>query len=175
MKTSILELEDTDSESTMKDIEDNLDDGVPARRPPPRKPRKTTTRQRDEATTGGGPTTGGVDESGGGSTTAVSLLNPAGGGGTVAASSAVPNAMHFRFLTEMQQYEAVNATERMLLELEAIKRSAFDSQRSLAEIQAERRLAEQQRQEREREVVYDASLKQLLEKQVRFRTVQYSR
>jgi hypothetical protein len=166
-KTSILELEDTDSESTMKDIEDNLE-GVEdvqqtsASRRTPRKHRKPS-QQRGE--TNKVPV---VRDEGGGS--AVGLVNfsyPAGvasavaegpGGlsgiagdisGVAGGISSVPNALHFRFMAEMHQFEAVNEQERFILELEQIKRSTFDSQRCLAEMQAEirgqRRQEEQQR------------------------------
>jgi len=76
-----------------------------------------------------------------------------GGGvsGVAGGMSAVPNALHFRFMAEMHQLEAVNEQERLFLELEQIKRSTFDSQQSLAEVQAEirgqRRREDQQRQE----------------------------
>jgi hypothetical protein len=65
--------------------------------------------------------------------------------GVAGGISSVPNALHFRFIAEMHQFEAVNEQERLILELEQIKRSTFDSQRCLAEMQAE--IRGQRRQE----------------------------
>ena len=164
-KTSILELEDTDSESTMKDIEDNLGGAeqgnmaVSSLRRAQHKPRKQSRRRGDtrEAAVG-------VDVSDG---AAVSLLNPTAAAAVASGVSAVPNAMHFRFMTELHRFEEVSATERFLAELEQIKRSAFDSQRSLTEMQAEmraqRQREDQERGQRELEVQYAAKLKQLLD------------
>jgi hypothetical protein len=147
----------------MKDIEDNLEgvDDVQqqtsAARRTPRKNRKPS-QQRGE--TNRGPVV--RDES---SVSAASILNPCtagaargvaeGPGGvsgiaddiSVVAGgiSSVPNALHFRFMAEMHQFEAVNEQERLILELEQIKRSTFDSQRCLAEMQAE--IRGQRRQE----------------------------
>ena len=68
-----------------------------------------------------------------------------GGGGS---SSAVPDALHLRFLTELHQLETVNNTQRLLDELEQIKRSSFENHRGLESVQAEmsnqRRLIEEQ-------------------------------
>jgi hypothetical protein len=143
----------------MKDIEDNLE-GVEdvqqtsAARRTPRKHRKPS-QQRGETNRGSA-----VREERG--VSAASLLNPCIAGaveegpgemsgiagdisGVAGGISSVPNALHFRFMAEMQQFEAVNEQERLILELEQIKRSTFDSQRCLAEMQAE--IRGQRRQE----------------------------
>jgi hypothetical protein len=138
----------------MKDIEDNLE-GVEdvqqtsAARRTPRKHRKPS---QPRGETNRGPAV--RDESG---VSAASLLNPCTAGvargvaegpgelsaiagdinGVAGGTSSVPNALHFRFMAEMHQFEAVNEQERLILELEQIKRSTFDSQRCLAEMQAE--------------------------------------
>jgi hypothetical protein len=143
----------------MKDIEDNLE-GVEdvqqtsAARRTPRKHRKPS---QPRGETNKGPAI--RDESG---VSAASLLNPCTAGvargvaegpggvsgdisGVVGGISSVPNALHFRFIAEMHQFEAVNEQERLILELEQIKRSTFDSQRCLAEMQEE--IRGQRRQE----------------------------
>ena len=51
--------------------------------------------------------------------------------------SSVPDALHLRFLTELHQLETVNNTQRLLEELETIKKSAFDNHRGLEEVQNE--------------------------------------
>ena len=70
----------------------------------------------------------------------------AGGGG--GSFSAVPDALHLRFLTELHQLETVNNTQRLLDELEQIKRSSFENHRGLESVQAEmsnqRKLIEEQ-------------------------------
>ena len=78
----------------------------------------------------------------------------AGGGGTggtggeAGSSSTVPDALHLRFLTELHQLETVNNTQRLLDELEQIKRSSFENHRGLESVQAEmtnqRKLIEEQ-------------------------------
>jgi hypothetical protein len=166
-KTSILELEETDSESTMKDIEDTLGgadvlNAASAVRKTQHKPRKPS-RARGEAQQEAGRD---FTDSAVAAVVRNQNVGVAAGGG----SSAVPTAMHFRFMAELQQYEAVSATERMLAELEQIKRSALDSQRSLSEVQAEirsqRQREEQERGQRELEALYAAKIKQLLDNQV---------
>ena len=74
-----------------------------------------------------------------------------GGGGTGGeggSSSTVPDALHLRFLTELHQLETVNNTQRLLDELEQIKRSSFENHRGLESVQAEmtnqRKLIEEQ-------------------------------
>ena len=68
-----------------------------------------------------------------------------GGGGS---SSAVPDALHLRFLTELHQLETVNNTQRLLDELEQIKKSSFENHRGLESVQVEmnnqRKLIEEQ-------------------------------
>ena len=49
----------------------------------------------------------------------------------------VPDALHLRFLTELHQLETVNNTQRLLDELDTIKKSAFDNHRGLEEVQQE--------------------------------------
>ena len=81
-------------------------------------------------------------------------LSGAGGGGTGGtggeggSSSTVPDALHLRFLTELHQLETVNNTQRLLDELEQIKRSSFENHRGLESVQAEmtnqRKLIEEQ-------------------------------
>ena len=51
--------------------------------------------------------------------------------------SSVPDALHLRFLTELHQLETVNNTQRLLDELDTIKKSAFDNHRGLEEVQQE--------------------------------------
>ena len=51
--------------------------------------------------------------------------------------SSVPDALHLRFLTELNQLETVNNTQRLLDELDTIKKSAFDNHRGLEEVQQE--------------------------------------
>ena len=67
---------------------------------------------------------------------------------TVGSSSAVPDALHLRFLTELHQLETVNNTQRLLDELEQIKKSSFENHRGLEEVHLEmnnqRRLIEEQ-------------------------------
>ena len=71
-----------------------------------------------------------------------------GVGGAGGSSSAVPDALHLRFLTELHQLETVNNTQRLLDELEQIKRSSFENHRGLESVQAEmtnqRKLIEEQ-------------------------------
>ena len=71
-----------------------------------------------------------------------------GGGGAGGSSSAVPDALHLRFLTELHQLETVNNTQRLLDELEQIKKSSFENHRGLESVQAEmsnqRKLIEEQ-------------------------------
>ena len=71
-----------------------------------------------------------------------------GGGGAGGSFSAVPDALHLRFLTELHQLETVNNTQRLLDELEQIKRSSFENHRGLESVQAEmsnqRKLIEEQ-------------------------------
>ena len=54
-----------------------------------------------------------------------------------ASGSSVPDALHLRFLTELHQLETVNNTQRLLDELDTIKKSAFDNHRGLEEVQQE--------------------------------------
>ena len=72
----------------------------------------------------------------------------ASGGGGGGSFSAVPDALHLRFLTELHQLETVNNTQRLLDELEQIKRSSFENHRGLESVQAEmsnqRKLIEEQ-------------------------------
>ena len=69
-------------------------------------------------------------------------------GGAGGSFSAVPDALHLRFLTELHQLETVNNTQRLLDELEQIKRSSFENHRGLESVQAEmsnqRKLIEEQ-------------------------------
>ena len=51
--------------------------------------------------------------------------------------SSVPDALHLRFLTELHQLETVNNTQRLLEELDTIKKSAFDNHKGLEEVQQE--------------------------------------
>ena len=71
-----------------------------------------------------------------------------GVGGAGGSSSAVPDALHLRFLTELHQLETVNNTQRLLDELEQIKKSSFENHRGLESVQAEmsnqRKLIEEQ-------------------------------
>ena len=71
-----------------------------------------------------------------------------GAGGAGGSFSAVPDALHLRFLTELHQLETVNNTQRLLDELEQIKRSSFENHRGLESVQAEmsnqRKLIEEQ-------------------------------
>ena len=71
-----------------------------------------------------------------------------GGGGAGGSSSAVPDALHLRFLTELHQLETVNNTQRLLDELEQIKKSSFENHRGLESVQVEmsnqRKLIEEQ-------------------------------
>jgi len=53
------------------------------------------------------------------------------------APSTVPDALHLRFLTELNQLETVNSTQRLLDELDQIKKSAFDNHKGLEEVQNE--------------------------------------
>ena len=72
----------------------------------------------------------------------------ASGAGAGGSFSAVPDALHLRFLTELHQLETVNNTQRLLDELEQIKRSSFENHRGLESVQAEmsnqRKLIEEQ-------------------------------
>merc|ERR1719391_685412 len=84
--------------------------------------------------------------------------------------------MHLRFRTELNQLESVTATERLILEMEQIKQSAFDQQQNLAGVHQE---IQQQKARQEKEAiqkdlavmkssledVYSNKLKQLLESQ----------
>ena len=56
---------------------------------------------------------------------------------TLGSSSSVPDALHLRFLTELHQLETVNNTQRLLDELEQIKKSSFENHRGLEEVQLE--------------------------------------
>ena len=51
--------------------------------------------------------------------------------------SSVPSALHLRFLTELHQLEAVNNTHQLLSELEQVKKSTFEQHRGLEEVQGE--------------------------------------
>ena len=62
----------------------------------------------------------------------------------------VPNLLHLRFLTELNQLESVTATEKLLYELEQIKKNTFDSQQNLAEVQHELRDEKARRREEEK-------------------------
>ena len=84
-------------------------------------------------------------------TSGLSGAGGTGGGGTGGeggSSSTVPDALHLRFLTELHQLETVNNTQRLLDELEQIKRSSFENHRGLESVQAEmtnqRKLIEEQ-------------------------------
>ena len=84
-------------------------------------------------------------------TSGLSGAGGAGGGGTGGeggSSSTVPDALHLRFLTELHQLETVNNTQRLLDELEQIKRSSFENHRGLESVRAEmtnqRKLIEEQ-------------------------------
>ena len=82
------------------------------------------------------------------SASSVGVVGAVGGGGGGGSSSAVPDALHLRFLTELHQLETVNNTQRLLDELEQIKRSSFENHRGLESVQAEmtnqRKLIEEQ-------------------------------
>ena len=89
----------------------------------------------------------------------------------------VPNLLHLRFLTELNQLESVTATEKLLYELEQIKKNTFDSQQNLAEVQHELRDEKARRREEEKkdslekaqqnlQELYSEKLKQLLESQM---------
>ena len=84
-------------------------------------------------------------------TSGLSGAGGAGGGGTGGeggSSSTVPDALHLRFLTELHQLETVNNTQRLLDELEQIKKSSFENHRGLESVQVEmtnqRKLIEEQ-------------------------------
>ena len=51
--------------------------------------------------------------------------------GDFVSGSSVPDALHLRFLTELHQLETVNNTQRLLEELETIKKSAFENHKGL--------------------------------------------
>jgi len=88
----------------------------------------------------------------------------------------VPNLLHLRFLTELNQLESVTATEKLLSELEQIRKSTFENQQNLAEV--ENLVKDQQLRTRDGErkdemeksryklqEMYSEKLKQLLDSQ----------
>ena len=98
--------------------------------------------------------------------TSLSLLHP----------DSVPNLLHLRFLTELNQLESVTATEKLLSELEQIRNSTFENQENLAEV--ENLVKDQQLRTRDGErkdeleksryklqELYSEKLKQLLDSQ----------
>jgi hypothetical protein len=165
-----MELEDTDSESTMKDIEDNLD-GVDeaniasssASQRQHRRPRKQSSRPRGESKI---TTTGGRDSG---------IIHPQSPAARLTGGvSALPRNMHFRFQAELQQYDSVNASELHLALLEQIKQSNFDSQRSWAEVQAEMqrqfRREQEERSQWQLRALDTTKLTQVLDNQVGTKT-----
>lgn len=110
----------TDSESTLKDIDDMIIQNSPRlqedlekiKRAIEKRNNKKKEKQRDKSSR-------------------VQL------GNQLPSGSSVPDALHLRFLTELHQLETVNNTQRLLDELDTIKKSAFDNHRGLEEVQQE--------------------------------------
>ena len=110
----------TDSESTLKDIDDMIIQNSPRlqedlekiKRAIEKRKNKKKEKQRDKSPR-------------------VQLKSQLPSG------SSVPDALHLRFLTELHQLETVNNTQRLLDELDTIKKSAFDNHRGLEEVQQE--------------------------------------
>ena len=149
----------TDSESTLKDIDDLIIQNSPRlqedlekiKKALERRNKKKKGKQRDKSP----------------------RVQP---NSQVPSGSSVPDALHLRFLTELHQLETVNNTQRLLDELDTIKKSAFDNHRGLEEVQHEmtkqRKMMEEQSRadkaqsaQRELQELYSSKLQMLLESQ----------
>ena len=149
-KTDIEEL--TDSESTLKGIDDIIQQNSPRTQEDIEKIKKAIERRKRKK------------------------KNKSDMNNLAASGSTVPDALHLRFLTELHQLETVNNTQRLLDELETIKKSAFDNHKGLEEVQEEmskqRKLIEDQNNadkyqaaQRELQEMYSSKLQKLLESQ----------
>ena len=148
-KTDIEEL--TDSESTLKGIDDIIQQNSPRNQEDLERIKKAIERRKRKK-------------------------DKSNRNNLAASGSTVPDALHLRFLTELHQLETVNNTQRLLDELETIKKSAFDNHKGLEEVQEEmskqRKLIEDQNNadkykaaQRELQEMYSSKLQKLLESQ----------
>ena len=112
----------TDSESTLKDIDDMIIQNSPRLQEDLEKIKKAMERRNNKK-----------KEKKRDKFTSVQLKSQL----PSASGSSVPDALHLRFLTELHQLETVNNTQRLLDELDTIKKSAFDNHRGLEEVQQE--------------------------------------
>lgn len=122
-KSQKTDMEDlTDSESTLKDIDDMIIQNSPRLQEDLEKIKKAMERRNNKK-----------KEKKRDKFTSVQLKSQL----PSASGSSVPDALHLRFLTELHQLETVNNTQRLLDELDTIKKSAFDNHRGLEEVQQE--------------------------------------
>ena len=122
-KSQKTDMEDlTDSESTLKDIDDMIIQNSPRLQEDLEKIKKAMERRNNKK-----------KEKKRDKFTSVQLNSQL----PSASGSSVPDALHLRFLTELHQLETVNNTQRLLDELDTIKKSAFDNHRGLEEVQQE--------------------------------------
>ena len=178
---------ETDSESTLRGVEDSIVRDSPRSAPPPRDRERKMKKKRSGSKSSSRSQESEPSRSHQAVTSVpnddhISVPNSAQltGGPPPALpppqASSLPSALHLRFLTELHQLEAVTDTQRLVAELEQMKRAALEQNRGMEQVQGEvvrqqRRLEEQEGQARlaaaqqQLQEIYSSKLTALLESQ----------